>query len=226
NVIAAIQRMKKGSRKLAYFGQKANKTSSLVFSETQQTEDGGFAPLFTGTLANLQLSAKDPLDAIMGFKKLIKFEAQALGGHLDAKSGKQELILVERVVSLVRKASLLSWVVGLTRVKYESRPHAISTKAEVVVAFEAEIDITTEPDEVDALQNVEEATVDYLSKTANDLPTVIKLTLQRPLPAVVIAYRLYENVRKVESLVLRNDAEHPLFMPLEIDALSPRAPDL
>jgi prophage DNA circulation protein len=54
--------------------------------------------------------------------------------------------------------------------------------------------------------------------TATDLPADTKLRLNKPLPAAVVAYRLYGKADRDQELIDRNAIQHPLYAPIELTA--------
>lgn len=65
------------------------------------------------------------------------------------------------------------------------------------------------------------AIVTHLTQTAKQLPLLATFTTPAPLPALVLAQRLYQDGSQADVLVQRNDAPHPLFMPTTIEFLEP-----
>ena len=47
------------------------------------------------------------------------------------------------------------------------------------------------------------------------------MTTKRSLPALVLAWKLYQDPSRAAELVARNDIPHPSFMPLRFNALAP-----
>lgn len=67
------------------------------------------------------------------------------------------------------------------------------------------------------------AIVTQLTQVAKQVPLVASFTSATPLPAVLLAQRLYQDGSQAATLVQRNAAPHPLFMPLTIEYLAPAA---
>lgn len=64
------------------------------------------------------------------------------------------------------------------------------------------------------------AIVVYLTTTAQQVPNVVTLTTAGPQPALVLAQLLYQDGSQADVLVQRNNAPHPLFMPLNVEYLA------
>ena len=71
-----------------------------------------------------------------------------------------------------------------------------------------------------AMRAIEGRAVEVLSREVLDQAPVLDITQSRPLPVHYWANRLYGDALRTEELVSRNDVWHPLFMPLEFEALS------
>lgn len=68
--------------------------------------------------------------------------------------------------------------------------------------------------------NVTRASATDLTARAQALPLILNYTLASNLPAIALAQRIYQDGSRGGELVARNRAPHPLFMPLEIEAVA------
>lgn len=59
-----------------------------------------------------------------------------------------------------------------------------------------------------------------LSSRGKQLPDVVTYVFAQALPALTVAERLYQDASRAGELIARNAAPHPLFMPLQVEALS------
>ena len=59
----------------------------------------------------------------------------------------------------------------------------------------------------------------YLSSVITTLAPVIEVTTALRLPAIVMAYRLYQDPARAEELVARNSVRVPSRLPLTFEAL-------
>lgn len=72
------------------------------------------------------------------------------------------------------------------------------------------------PDAVfSAVQDLRAAIVQALPGTDNDLPRLVDYTPARPLPVVVLAYRLHGDARRSSEILRHNPVPHPGFMPVK-----------
>lgn len=65
-----------------------------------------------------------------------------------------------------------------------------------------------------AAQDLRAAIVQALPDTENELPRLVDYTPQRPLPVVVLAYRLHGDARRSSEILRHNPVAHPGFMPV------------
>lgn len=71
-----------------------------------------------------------------------------------------------------------------------------------------------------AWQSLYQASANDLSTRGTQLPDVLDLTFAAPVPALSLAYRLYQDATRAPELIARNDPPCPLFLPLQVEALS------
>lgn len=64
------------------------------------------------------------------------------------------------------------------------------------------------------------AAVTLLTAAATQAATLETMSFNAPLPAVVLAQRLYQDGTQADALVQLNAAPHPLFMPLSVEYLA------
>lgn len=65
-----------------------------------------------------------------------------------------------------------------------------------------------------AAQDLRAAIVQALPDTENELPRLVDYTPQRPLPVVVLAYRLHGDARRSSEILRHNPVARPGFMPV------------
>jgi prophage DNA circulation protein len=71
-----------------------------------------------------------------------------------------------------------------------------------------------------ALISLHAAVAQDLSNREQTLPRIIYYNFQRPLSALYLAQRIYQDASRAGEMVLENQVPNPLFMPLSIRALS------
>jgi prophage DNA circulation protein len=70
----------------------------------------------------------------------------------------------------------------------------------------------TDFDALAALQDLQAEILDALKEDALDLPRLRTLSLDKPTPALVLAYSLYQDAERADEIVMRNGASDPLFL--------------
>ncbi len=220
----SIRRLKGSARDFAYQGQSASRIESEVFIDDQLTIDPGLHKEIEKAFKNLGKAATDIRERSLMFANLVSFSGQKLVTSVGSESAALEKLMVGKIVQFTKQNSLLSWARSATKTKYTSKPEPVTVKADIVTAFEKEIEETIDDEEaVAALQAVKLATVNFLANIASELPTIWNIELPRPMPAVVLSYRLYGDINNTRDIVERNKAEHPLFLPAELKVLRPAA---
>jgi len=72
----------------------------------------------------------------------------------------------------------------------------------------------------EALDSLRVATIEDLNTRGGSLAPIVTRTFGASQPALVLAYRLYQNSTRASDLLARNDPPHPSFMPVTIEALA------
>ncbi len=80
-------------------------------------------------------------------------------------------------------------------------------------AFQDEIAATADAYTFQALQDLKAAAINDLEARAAKLPEETTTTPNDVMPALVLAYDLYGDATRDEEIALRNDVEHPGFLP-------------
>ncbi|GAN90961.1 bacteriophage DNA circulation protein [Gluconobacter frateurii M-2] len=93
----------------------------------------------------------------------------------------------------------------------------------VVTLFEAEEIIAGDAQDDASWQAIRDLRVqvtdDLLNRAAN-LPDIITVQRNAPLPALVLGQQLYADATRADDLIRRANPVHPAFMPLQFEALS------
>ena len=71
-----------------------------------------------------------------------------------------------------------------------------------------------------AIVRLHAAVMFHLTETARPLPRMIRFRFAKPLPTLVVAYRLYDDANRSGELIAENKVVHPAFMRNEGLALS------
>jgi len=124
---------------------------------------------------------------------------------------------------LFRRAAVVAMTRAAAQYQPESSDDAVAVRNQVLALLDAEI--TTAGDQGDddvytALRAQRAAVVVDLNAKGAALPTLRRVETPRPMPALVLAQRLYRDPSRSDDLVARAAAVHPAFMPVSFQALN------
>lgn len=127
------------------------------------------------------------------------------------------------LVSLTRQTAAIEAARAAAQADYESYDQAITVRDQIADQLDAESETASES-VYTALIDLRAATVRDITARGADLVRITSVTLPSTMPAVVAAYRIYDDAAKESELVTRNSIRHPGFvpggMPLEVLAAS------
>jgi prophage DNA circulation protein len=124
---------------------------------------------------------------------------------------------------LLRIAALTAYGEAMARATFASQPQGITARADVVEYFDAEMELCnggSDADLFDAIEGLRNSVVAYLSSVITTLAPVVTVETRIRLPAIVMAYRLYQDPTRADELVDRNRVRVPSRLPLEFAALA------
>jgi prophage DNA circulation protein len=104
-----------------------------------------------------------------------------------------------------------------------SAADAAQVRTMVASALQAEIDSAGDSGDdavYTALKALRAAVVEDLNTRAAQLPTLMTVRTQAPVPSLVLAYRLYGDASRSDELIAEAAPVHPAFMPTIIKVLS------
>lgn len=128
------------------------------------------------------------------------------------------------VARLARSVYLAPYVEALVGQDYQTRADAITAKADCVGRFERELSLCglSDLDFAAALTDMRDAAVNYLALVIDARP-VLMVTTPVSIPALLAAWRIYQDPARADDLVARNDVKVAEFMPVTFEALAPAA---
>lgn len=182
---------------------------------------GEFATAAQELAAALYGAAIRPVDALRLLSILSSFypeegpSSSAIGEALDAiQSASGELFRRAAVVALARASA-----------DYEptSADDAAAVRAMVCAALDAEITAAGDQGQdatFNALRAVRVAVAHDLATRGAGLASIIQVSSNLPVPAPVLAQRLYRTPGRADELVSQAAPIHPAFMPVKFKALS------
>lgn len=127
-------------------------------------------------------------------------------------SRQQQVETQDQLLDLLQGTVVITSGVASAEVVYRDRNQAADVQDAFLGALE-QAELQASDTLYAALQDVKVSMLDDLSRRGAGLPSVITLTPSSTLPALVQAYRLYQDATREEELVSRNGLQHPSFVP-------------
>ncbi|HVB67985.1 MAG TPA: hypothetical protein VNE67_09040 [Acetobacteraceae bacterium] len=170
----------------------------------------------------LRAAANDPADQVRLLSVLAAFQAEPAPPAASPLAQARAEVSAA-TAAMCRRAALASLARACAAYRPSSYDDAATLLEQVAPLFDLEI--TTAADAGDlasyaALKTLRADVVADLTARGADLPRLVTLTFNAPMPAFALAYRLYRDASRAIDLMNRNDAPHPAFMPATIEALS------
>lgn len=131
----------------------------------------------------------------------------------------------DAIGGLYRRAGLIEASRSVPLVPLTTQSEARQLRDHLAVGFDAELDRASDAGDdagFVAMSGLRNATLKHISARAPNLARVVKVTTQVAEPALVAAYRLYEDATKGDEIAWRNERPHPGFLPggSEIEVLT------
>jgi len=152
------------------------------------------------------------LSSVTEFRKLFSFGDDLATVPKTTPSRKQQAKNQDAIADLVRSTALVEASRQASDDDYDSAQQAIATRDELADALDEQMQ-TAADDSYRALQDVRVALVNDMTTRAANLKRISRFTPQTTLPAVVLAYRLYQDPLKDSDIIARNNIKHPGFVP-------------
>jgi prophage DNA circulation protein len=125
---------------------------------------------------------------------------------------RQELANQKALMTLIRATSAAEAALAALEVKFSSYEDAVEVRDDLLAALDLEM--ATAPDSVYAsMSDLSAALVRAVPGNENALARLVTVTPPSPVPAVVLAYALYGDLRSEMDIVSRNSLRNPLFVP-------------
>ncbi|KAF1003345.1 MAG: hypothetical protein GAK28_04784 [Luteibacter sp.] len=169
----------------------------------------------------LLAATSDPADAVHMLSELADFypstptPVSAVGAAMTTmQSGCGDLFRRTSLVALCRASSSY---------QPSSFDDAAALRAKLTDLLDAEILIAGDQGEdasFEALRALRTAVVADLTRRGANLAELMDITTPTPMPATVIAQRVYRDSERADELVVQADPRHPAFMPVSFRALS------
>lgn len=215
----AIARMSTDSFDLAYAGQKPSNIDDLAYSEDQTSASTGFSGVFSTGLTALAEAAPDKALLFDALTVLSAFREQRNVAGVVTATVTAEMKATAAVSAFVRQTALAVAGEQATWLSPKARPDAVALRARIGGMLAVEIEACDDPDMAVALRAVRDTAINYLSRTAAELPPVRLIDVGRLVPAAVLASAVHGDSTRDSEIVERNSVPHPLFLSGTVEVL-------
>ncbi len=176
------------------------------------------AQAFIGAVAAMATDPSDTLRLLTRMAEISPVSASGsdpIGLAMDGMSS--------ACVDLFRRTALISLAQAAANYQPSSATDAYNVMDMVTALLDAEIEIAADQFDDDvfmALKALRTAVVQDLVARGANLAAIVTFTTEGPVPAIVLANRIYGDPSRAEQLIQQVEPIHPLFMPTTFDALS------
>lgn len=208
-VQAAVNGMPTVNGPLSDFLPRLNNMSNQL--ATLIRAPGVLAATLVGLLNGLRGIVSAPLQALAGLRALFKY-----GEHLPAiaattPSRTQEAANQAAVVALVRRAAIVEAARVSSEIEFPSFDDADAVRTELADGIDELMLVASDP-AFEALADVRSSMIRDITVRGADLARLVDYTPRATLPALAIAYDLYEDPGRDSEIVARNRIRHPGFI--------------
>jgi prophage DNA circulation protein len=179
-------------------------------------EPATLADTVAGLILRVRQVYPSAMTAYRAFRNLLAFGDNLPTIPQTTTTRRQQAANREAFVSLVRQASLAGMAQSITAIDFDSYDSAVAVRDEFTDFLDREIIALGSTDFDRAFQQMETlrtAVVQEVTQRAANLERIKTLTLASTLPALVVAYDLYEDAARDDEIVKRNRIPHPGFLP-------------
>jgi prophage DNA circulation protein len=175
-------------------------------------------------LAEGLAAAMTPSSASSAFALAADLAADAAAAAIGATDNRQAFAAnAELIQRFTRFVFLSGYIEGLVTQSYATRAAAITARADCVQRFQRELELCGLSSDIgvaNALTQMRDTAVAYLSQAIVNAQPVLTVTTPVQLPALFLAYRLYQDPTRASELIARNGVSCAELMPLTFEALA------
>ncbi|MCE2576023.1 DNA circularization protein [Komagataeibacter sp. FNDCR2] len=122
----------------------------------------------------------------------------------------------------LRRSAIIGLAEAIEAAQPDSAEQAQAMLVSIITLLDAEIIIAADNADSEsyaALRALRTAVVQDLSERGAQLAHIETYSFNVSMPAIALAWRLYKDPTRTRDLIARADAPHPLFMPMQFEAL-------
>jgi prophage DNA circulation protein len=155
-------------------------------------------------------------DAYVAYVSLLDYGEDLTPVQTTTATREQEAKNQEAIIRFVRRSALVGMAQAVSNMSFESYNDAVKVREDVAQWMDDELVVIGGSDE-DAvfltLQSLRAAVISDITSRAGTLKKVKQVVNQKTIPALAMAYDLFEDVAQESDLIARNKVRHPGFMP-------------
>lgn len=194
--------------------------AATLLAACQKTDTGAMCAAARATAASLLACTANPADAVRILSGICNFFPAAFTSP--SVTGMGEATMQTAMGAMLRRCTLAALARATALYQPSSSDDAMALSNSMADLFQSEIDIAGDyPDDnsFQALGDLRAAIIADLAVRGAALPALQTVTSNQPLPAPVIAQRLYLDASRTDELITEADPINPVFMPLSFKAL-------
>jgi prophage DNA circulation protein len=196
------------------FIQQAN--NLRVNAERLIRTPGALASQITGLIQQVRgIMATGTGENAQAFNSLISYTSEAPASTI-TPSQAQAAANGDAITALVRDTAIGEQASAAVRGTYESYDEAVDARDDMLESIDAQAELAADPIYV-AFQILRAQVVSALPVDEENLPRLSTVRLPESIPAVVLAYGLYDDTTRDGEIVSRNRVAHPGFLPSNRD---------
>lgn len=185
------------------------------------SQPSDLAAAITDYMNSLYATVTDPAQAIPLFTSLTQVDLQAVLGS-DAISNAQATVQ-SSIYDLWRRTAVTILAQASAAYQPTSYNDAEDVRMAVANVIDSEITIAGDQGEDDtflALKQLRAAVVQDLTVRGAALAPLTTFTFGENLPALALAYQIYQDITRTDQLTAFGNSPHPAFMPVSFQALA------
>jgi prophage DNA circulation protein len=169
----------------------------------------------------LQAAIPNPGDAVSIFSQMLNFPQPVTTST--ASIGLAQNIYQSAITDICRRNVLCALAQSCAIYQPTSYNDAQNLRTSVCALFDAEIEIAGDQGQDEtylALKALRAAVVADLTARGANLAPIVDYKFKASMPALALAYQLYQDTSRTDQLIAFANPPHPAFMPVEFEALA------
>lgn len=180
-----------------------------------------FATAVQDFISVILSSITNPSDAVKAFAQLADFPQPTTVST--ASIGLAQNVLQSGMTDLCRRAAICGLAQASAYYQPSSYDDAENLRTNICAIIDSEILIAGDQGQDQtylALKSLRALVVQDLTSRGASLARIVTVDVKASLPALAVAYRLYQDIGRTDQVVSFSDPIHPAFMPVSFPALS------